>query len=273
MTKQQLIDDKLDRLDTFVLTGVGTVLATRAFLYIAGYPQLGNDNLHIAHMLWGGLFLVIAFLMLLLADQINKIFIAFIGGIGFGLFIDEVGKFVTQDNDYFYEPAIMIMYIIFIMIWFLSRLVIVRQENREFLSPAEWPRQKWAGSLIVGWVILQVLGGLIVLLLTFGKGFESISDFIGINGIGIFTSFIYSLLLGFGLYRMYQKRLIQAAHIIRGATIFAILLMYPFIFFEYPVVGIVGMLMTLPVTIGLSQLSIFELFNNLFFFKNAGKSN
>ena len=51
------LSDKLDLLDTFVLTGVLTVLVTRSFLKISGFPQLGNDYLHIAHVLWGGLFL------------------------------------------------------------------------------------------------------------------------------------------------------------------------------------------------------------------------
>ncbi|MFN2236595.1 MAG: hypothetical protein ACK2U1_20385, partial [Anaerolineales bacterium] len=32
-----------------------SVVLTRLFLEITGYPKLGNSELHIAHVLWGGL--------------------------------------------------------------------------------------------------------------------------------------------------------------------------------------------------------------------------
>jgi len=265
-----LIDDKLDRLDTFVLAGVVTVLATRGFLYITGFPQIGGDRLHVAHILWGGVFLVFAFLLLLLSEQINKIVVALIGGIGFGLFIDEVGKFITQDNDYFYKPAFTVVYIMFLLIWFLSRLIIVRQEKQAFLSPAEWPKHKILGKLLVFWIGLQAGSGLVLMIIALSQGFGTINNFIGITGLGMLSGFIYAFFLVFGLLRMYQSKLLESAHIIRGATIFAILIMYPFIFFNYPLIATIGMLLTVPVTIGLSQLAFLDLIKNLYRYKTSG---
>ena len=88
-----------------------TVIGTRAFLEWTGYPQIGNDLLHIAHALWGGLFLIVAVILpLAYANRWAFQASALLGGIGIGLFVDEVGKFITQANDYFFPPALSIIY-------------------------------------------------------------------------------------------------------------------------------------------------------------------
>lgn len=84
----------------------GSVIATRLFLELAGYPQLGSATLHIAHAIWGGLLLyAAAILPLIFANNWALMVSAVLNGIGAGLFIDEVGKFITRDLDYFYLPA------------------------------------------------------------------------------------------------------------------------------------------------------------------------
>ncbi|MFF4186677.1 hypothetical protein ACFYZ9_26175 [Streptomyces sp. NPDC001691] len=102
----------------FVLVGVATVLVTRAYLALTGYPKLGggegHGGLHIAHMLWGGLLMLAGLLvMLVLTGVASRRRGALIGGIGFGLFIDEVGKLVAVDG-YFYPPAAGLIYLSFV---------------------------------------------------------------------------------------------------------------------------------------------------------------
>lgn len=130
--------DAPELIELFLVAGIAPVLAIRGALAATGYPQLGGDGLHIAHMLWGGLFMTVALLVLFAAlGKVAQRLAAILGGIGFGTFIDELGKFITSDNNYFYEPTIGLIYIIFIAI-FLVLEAFRRQEPgpREALANA-----------------------------------------------------------------------------------------------------------------------------------------
>ncbi|MFC1710253.1 hypothetical protein ACFL0F_01150 [Patescibacteria group bacterium] len=111
--------------ELFLINSVLSIVAIRVFLHLTGYPQLGGGGLHIAHMLWGGLLMLIAlFMLLFFLDKTTRFVAAIIGGLGFGTFIDELGKFVTSDNDYFFKPTFAFIYLIFIIIFFSIRWVI-----------------------------------------------------------------------------------------------------------------------------------------------------
>jgi hypothetical protein len=124
-----------DLLETFLVAAVTAVLVIRLFLSLTGYPQLHGRGLHIAHLLWGGLLMLAAIVILLsfLNDTANHL-AAIVGGVGFGMFIDEIGKFVTSDNDYFFQPAVALIYVIFILTFLAMRTI----HTRKAYTPTEY---------------------------------------------------------------------------------------------------------------------------------------
>jgi hypothetical protein len=107
-----------------LVSAVVAVLVTRLYLGLTGFPRIGGGGLHIAHLLWGGL-LMLAALVLLLAvlGKRAKRWAAVLGGLGFGLFVDELGKFVTDNNNYFFQPAIALIYVLFIALFLGFRAI------------------------------------------------------------------------------------------------------------------------------------------------------
>jgi hypothetical protein len=124
-----------DLLESFLVSAVSSILFIRFFLTITGFPHVGGSSLHIAHMLWGGFLLMIAVVMVLsfLGNRTLRI-ASVIGGIGFGVFIDELGKFITSNNDYFFEPTIALLYIIFLVLFFVFRYI----EQHQALTQKEY---------------------------------------------------------------------------------------------------------------------------------------
>jgi hypothetical protein len=124
-----------DQLELFLVSAITSLLAVRFYLHLVGYPQVGSGNFHIAHMLWGG-FLMLAGLTISLAFLGARTLrlTAVLGGVGFGVFIDELGKFITKDNNYFFHPTIGIIYAVFIALYLVFNFV----SRTEKLSSREY---------------------------------------------------------------------------------------------------------------------------------------
>lgn len=125
--------------DSFLIMTIAsfavTVIAVRVLLQLTGYPQVGDSTFHIAHMLWGGLLLFGAVVLVLVWANHWVLWAASLaGGIGVGLFIDEVGKFITQNNDYFFPLAFPIIYAFFLVcVWLYLRVRRSRAEDARAL--------------------------------------------------------------------------------------------------------------------------------------------
>jgi len=107
-----------------MVAGIVALLSARMFLELANYPQIGGGDWHLAHALPGGMLMVVGMVLgLIVHGEKYRRTAAGVFGVGVGWFIDETGKYLSTDNDYFFQPAIVLMYIFFILIFLLYRFL------------------------------------------------------------------------------------------------------------------------------------------------------
>ena len=125
--------------ESFFVAAVASFLGIRGYLALFNYPQIGSNGVHIAHVLFGGALMLFAMLLQIgFIDRNTEQASAVIGGLGFGTFIDEIGKFVTSDNDYFYQPAVALIYATFVVAFLVTRTFVGQRKlgQREALANA-----------------------------------------------------------------------------------------------------------------------------------------
>ncbi|MEI6887037.1 MAG: hypothetical protein WCK31_02255 [bacterium] len=139
----------------YLLTSIVTIFGIRSFLTATNFPQLSTSDFHIAHLLYGGIIMLIVILAnFVLKPSIKLKLLSAIGvGIGFGFFWDEIGKFISQSNDYFFKPALPIIYISFIVQFFIF-LYMIKFDGKGKEELDEITKGKNLGKDIVKYIII-----------------------------------------------------------------------------------------------------------------------
>ena len=240
-------------IDTFVGSGLIMVFIIRAFLAVTGYPQIGGIGLHIAHMLWGGFLMATMILYLLISKKPRKLISASIAGAGFGLFVDEIGKFITSDNNYFFQPAALLIYLIFLFIWIVGRLLISKADNLRFIPRASWPTNKWIKRFIIIWTFVQILlGSLAIIILVLALCYQvDIISKIPIIYILIYLIYLFMLILA--IFFLLIKKTHLSVKTLRTATMLSIVAIYPMIFYYQQFTAVTGFLLSVAVLVSLTS--------------------
>lgn len=270
-------------LELLMVMAVVTILVNRAFLAMTHYPKIAFGSLHIAHMLWGGLLMLAALVMLFrFWNPSIRLLAAFISGVGFGLFIDELGKFITEDNDYFFQPTIAILYILFVALFLIFRHLInklpltereisVNRSIREILGSSTIPESRYLRSyyfirqesfatmnrflsiprMIPTVMLLFVFSSLLQFATIFGWLSPNWVPFDNVSGLSIVGAFFSSMFVLIGLLRFRSSR-ITAAHWFKRAVLINIFVTQIFLFYQSQLTALWGLAVTLLVYVCIS---------------------
>ena len=259
--------------ELLIVSSVATVVAVRIGLQISGYPRIASGSLHIAHLLWGGLLMLASALVLLtyLSRPMMRLG-AVLAGVGFGLFIDELGKFITAENDYFFRPALSLIYICFALLFLLRRSI--RSSRRldeaevkvnavldvggstddRYLAAkrraAALLDRRWIATTVVLIFLGQALVYLVALVLVVifeMTGAEKESTPVGPQELPIAIAAVvaavcYSALVVFGAVRLLASRMAGVTWLSR-ATLLNLLLVQPFQFYQQQMSALLGLLL------------------------------
>jgi hypothetical protein len=231
----QKIYNARNLLDVYLLSALIAVVITRLFLKLTDYPQLGGEGFHIAHVLWGGLLMAIGTLMLLLSEKPNRRLAAIISGAGFGLFIDEVGKFVTSDVDYFYKPAALIIYLTLLIMWVVARFIVTRASHHAFMQDVAWPKHAWMRRAMILFLSLLAFGVLVDIVQLSVSAFEQPAFALyGATTFGYVlygVNLIYTAMIAIAFVWLLRGQRKRCLTLIRIALVFGLLTLLPTTFY------------------------------------------
>lgn len=266
--------DSGDMFELLLVIAVATILINRAFLALTGYPQIAFGSLHIAHMLWGGLLMLVSLVLLFhyWNPSIRRL-AAFISGIGFGLFIDELGKFITSDNDYFFKPTIAMIYVIFVAMYLIfHKLMELHPLSHREITVNETIRNELESNYESRWVrsydyvknrseafLMRILampriipGVMILFVFTSLCQFAAILGWINpgwiptknVSGLSLVGGFSSSVLVITGLLVLKSSRN-KAVHWFKRAILVNIFVTQVFLFYQSQLTAIWGLIINL----------------------------
>ncbi len=106
-----------------MIWAVVSMLLTRAWNnYVVRGFYIGKGEWHVAHVLFGGIVMVAGMMLVIIfhGEKVKRTAVV-IFGIGLGWFVDEFGKYLSIDNNMNFQPAVMIVYIFFIVMFLVYR--------------------------------------------------------------------------------------------------------------------------------------------------------
>lgn len=246
------------------------MLGTRLYLRMMDYPIIGRGRWHIGHVIWGGLAMTTSMILILVFEnkKINKL-AAGMFGVGLGWFVDEIGKFLSRDNNYFFQPAIIFMYLFFVLLFLLYRFLENRDDDRDEdngVAEIVWQKFKHFGyrhifRRKVTLIILTIIAGIYTLsnisdLWYILANFKN--DSLGINTLSLkaMSDVLVSIFFGWGLVGVIQKKYLDGIKRFQVGLMIYIFLTSIFKFYFEQFGAVFGLATSVVIYYGLGRLRL-----------------